>query len=132
MLKREDWERALAAQREMYRSLIEIEETTGQLLESVDRRDQVSVRLFLGMRQEQLDRAGAQRARLERQCADLPGADGERLRQVLSGAAAETEMEAALSAQVEKNRALLGRIIRQDQKLNRRLAGKQSFYGGVR
>ena len=129
MLKQEDWGRALAAQREIYRRLVEVEDATGQLMEAVDRRDQVSVRLFLSMRQEQLDRARVQRALLARQCAALPAGDSRRLRQLLSGAAAESEAEAPLAAQVEKNRILLERIVRADRTLNRRLAGKRSFYG---
>ena len=52
MLSKQELDAALAAERAMYRALSEVQDITRELLDAVDRQDQVSVRLFLSMRQE--------------------------------------------------------------------------------
>ena len=61
---------AHAIERQMYTSLTEIAELTDQLSDAVSRQDQVSVRLFLSMRQEEIDRMLGPRAALRRHCAE--------------------------------------------------------------
>ena len=51
----------------------------------VDRQDQVSVRLFLSMRQEQINQLRDQKELLKKQCGGLPKEEGDLLRQILSG-----------------------------------------------
>ena len=55
MLSKQELDAALAAERAMYRALSEVQDITRELLDAVDRQDQVSVRLFLSMRQEQIN-----------------------------------------------------------------------------
>lgn len=72
MLSKQELDAALAAERAMYRALSEVQDITRELLDAVDRQDQVSVRLFLSMRQEQINQLRDQKELLKKQCADCP------------------------------------------------------------
>ena len=118
-------------QRRIYTSLTEISELTSELSQALSRRDQVSVRLFLSMRREELDHLLEHKATLNRQCAQLPGDDAAALQQLLSGngeAVPDSPGKAALLRQVEMNRSLLERICQADQAVSLRLGGRRSFY----
>ena len=67
MLSKQELDAALAAERAMYRALSEVQDITRELLDAVDRQDQVSVRLFLSMRQEQINQLRDQKELLEKQ-----------------------------------------------------------------
>ncbi|WP_294548062.1 hypothetical protein [uncultured Pseudoflavonifractor sp.] len=118
-------------QRRIYASLTEISELTDQLSQALSRQDQVSVRLFLSMRREELDHLLAHRAALNLQCAQLPGDDSAALQQLLSGndgSVPDSPGKAALLRQVKMNRSLLERICQADQAVSLRLGGRRSFY----
>ena len=68
MLSKQELDAALAAERAMYRALSEVQDITRELLDAVDRQDQVSVRLFLSMRQEQINQLRDQKELLKKQC----------------------------------------------------------------
>ena len=129
MLSQEVLSAAAAVEKKMYLALCEVEELTMELAQAVDRRDQVSVRMFLSLRQEQVDRLQEQKALLNKQCAQLPDQDGTLLNQLLNAkepppcAGAEE-----LLRQVQRNRLLLERILRADRQASRRLGGAGSFY----
>ena len=128
MLSKQELDAALAAERAMYRALSEVQDITRELLDAVDRQDQVSVRLFLSMRQEQINQLRDQKELLKKQCGGLPKEGGDLLRQILSGKKPAGVEGEALSLQVERNRALLERTLQADKALSRRLAGRESFY----
>lgn len=128
MLSKQELDAALAAERAMYRALSEVQDITRELLDAVDRQDQVSVRLFLSMRQEQINQLRDQKELLKKQCGGLPEEEGDLLRQILSGKKPAGVEGEALSLQVERNRALLERTLQADKALSRRLAGRESFY----
>ena len=128
MLSKQELDAALAAERAMYRALSEVQDITRELLDAVDRQDQVSVRLFLSMRQEQINQLRDQKELLKKQCGGLPTEEGDLLRQILSGKKPAGVEGEALSLQVERNRALLERTLQADKALSRRLAGRESFY----
>ena len=128
MLSKQELDAALAAERAMYRALSEVQDITRELLDAVDRQDQVSVRLFLSMRQEQINQLRDQKELLKKQCGGLPKEEGDLLRQSLSGKKRGGVEGEALSLQVERNRALLERTLQADKALSRRLAGRESFY----
>lgn len=122
---------ATAIQRKMYTSLTEVADLTDQLSQAVDRRDQVSVRMFLSMRQEEIDQLTNYKAMLHRQCAELPPEDGTLLDQILTGKTSQSPTSPAgqaLLQQVEKNQTLLERVCRADQAVSRRLGGPTSYY----
>ena len=128
MLSKQELDAALAAERAMYRALSEVQDITRELLDAVDRQDQVSVRLFLSMRQEQINQLRDQKELLKKQYGGLPKEEGDLLRQILSGKKPAGVEGEALSLQVERNRALLERTLQADKALSRRLAGRESFY----
>ena len=119
---------AHGACRSMYTALTELLELTNELSEAIQRQDQVSVQLFLSMRQEPLDRLRVCDTRLRRLCSLLPPAEGAELRQVLNGQGGGTAATQGLERTVRQNRQLLEQITRIDERLNRRMGGKKSFY----
>ena len=120
---------AVSLQRSMYMSLTEVDELTTELSEAVNRQDQVSVQIFLSMRQEPINRLQALKARVEKQCAQLPPSEGALLRDILNGQGTPSNpQEEELTRLVEKNRGLLSRIVRADRRISQRLGGTHSFY----
>ncbi len=108
--------------------LNEVEDLTKQLGQALDRRDEVSVKMLIAMRQEPILRLeeieGEIRGRLE----SVPEETAIRLAELLNGAEPDTPEEDALSAQVEKNRRLLERIVSLDKLISARVGGRYSFY----
>lgn len=119
---------AHGACRSMYTALTELLELTNELSKAIQRQDQVSVQLFLSMRQEPLDRLRVCDTRLRRLCSLLPPAEGAQLRQVLNGQGGGTAATQGLERTVRQNRQLLEQITRMDERINRRMGGKKSFY----
>ena len=128
MLKKGDWTAALSVEKRMYLALSEVLETTESMLDAVERQDQVSVRMYLNMRQEQVNQLRNCKDMLRKQCGALPKADGDLLRQVLSGGPAGDPEGEELCRQVRRNRDLLERTVQADRRVSRRLGGKGSFY----
>lgn len=130
MLNEQTLSFACAVERQMYTSLTEIDELTSQLADAVTRQDQVSVRLFLSMRQEEIDRMLGHKAALRRHCAELPAQDGARLRLLLAGKPGDEPPDKvqALLKLVSTNRNLLEKICRADRSVSRRFGGSASFY----
>ncbi len=120
-------EMLLQKRKQMIR-LNEVEDLTKQLGQALDRRDEVSVKMLIAMRQEPILRLeeieGEIRGRLE----SVPEKTAIRLAELLNGAEPETPEEDALSAQVEKNRRLLERIVSLDKLISARVGGRYSFY----
>lgn len=84
--------------------------------------------MLIAMRQEPTDKlAGAHQA-LDQQRRTLPPSAAERLAALLKGAAAETEAEAPLAAQVGVNQRVLKQLVDLDRVVNRKLAREKSFY----
>lgn len=119
---------ATAMERQAYSILSEIEELTQELSNAFNRRDQISVRLFLNMRQEQILQLKECKAALEQHCARLPAQDGTYLRRILSGEELECPQGEALLAQIKRNKTILNRTLRADKALSLRMGGKNSFY----
>lgn len=127
MLSKQELDAALAAERAMYRPCPRCRISPGTA-DGGRPPDQVSVRLFLSMRQEQINQLRDQKELLKKQCGGLPKEEGDLLRQILSGKKPAGVEGEALSLQVERNRALLERTLQADKALSRRLAGRESFY----
>lgn len=120
---------AVAVEKKIYMALMETEDLTQQLAQAVDRQDQISVRMFLALRQEQIDILTQQQAILRRQCAQLPPQQAELLREILGGHTPSDSIGAEeLIRQVGRNRALLERVVGVDQRVSQRLGGAGSFY----
>ena len=131
MLNDQQLDSANAIQRKMYTALNEVAELTDELSQAVSRQDQVSVRMFLSMRREEIERLTGYQAMLYRQCDQLPPADGALLRQVISGrfqGSLPTASGETLLRQAAKNYALLQRVRQADRAVSSRLGGPHSFY----
>lgn len=131
MLSQQAVSAAMAVEKQMYLALTEVEELTGELGHALERRDQVAVRMYLSLRQEEINRLTEHKALLRRQCAQLPEEEARQLRALLSrqdtGPIEGTE---DLKRQVKRNGVLLDRVLRADKRISQRLGGKQSFYQG--
>ena len=129
MLSQQVVSAAAVVERKIYGLLAETEELTDELARALERQDQVAVRMFLSLRQDQVDQLTEQKALLKQQCRKLPPQEGALLRQFLNGEGTPASpQEEALARQVEKNRTLLERILRADRVISRRLGGAGSFY----
>ena len=101
---------------------------TEQMAQTLDRNDQVSVRMLLAMRQdpilhlEEVGRTGSARR------GSLSEEDQERVAALLAGAEPHSNEERIFLDQVGKTRRLLERVVELDRRISIRLAGENSFY----
>ncbi len=108
--------------------LNEVEDLTRQLGQALDRRDEVSVKMLIAMRQEPVLRLEEIEGEIRDRLESVPEETAIRLAELLNGAEPGTPEEDALSAQVEKNRRLLERIVSLDKLMSTRVGGRYSFY----
>ena len=135
MIRDQDYAASTAIQRKMYTSLNEVIELTDELSQAVSRQDQVSVRMFLSMRLEEIQRLTSYQAMLNRQCAQLSPEDAKLLTQLNSGlfsGQAPTPAAQALLKQAQRNRTVLERVRQADQAVSSRLGGSHSIYSKKR
>ena len=124
---------AMSAEQKMYTALSEVMELTGELVLAddsgleIDYLNKEPVQMFLGMRQEPIDRLESCKAMLERQCLQLPTEQRQILRGILQGQTPPPQAQ-ALGELVQKNKRLLDRILEVDRRLNLRIGGEHSFY----
>ena len=121
---------ALAVEKRMNLALNETLDLTQELLDSLGRQDEVSVRLNLSLRQEPIDQLLACQESLKRQAAGLPPPERELLRGLLNGEPVKSESAASreLAGLVARNQSLWERVVQADRSVSRRLGGRQSFY----
>lgn len=121
---------ALATERKRYTTLTEVMELTKELGDAFQRQDQVSVRLFLSMRQEPINQLREYRAIQRKRCAALPDEEGEVLWKVLTGQGSGdgSEQLQVLEKLIGQNRNLLERVQEADRQVSMKLGGKKSYY----
>jgi len=110
------------------RQLNEVSNLTVELAQSLDRRDDVTTKMVLSMRQEPLLHLQESRNTLERWIQTLPVEKAIRVAELLNGEKAKTSEEEPVCAQIEANKRLLERIVALDERLSLRTGGKHSFY----
>lgn len=105
--------------------LNEVEDLTRQLGQAIDRNDQVSMQMLVGMREEPLDKLRAADQAIREQLEVLSGGDeAAALAAMLNGgppAQPEERAQQLLCEQVAANRRRLNQIIELDKVLNQRL-----------
>ena len=122
------WMDLTVLERKKYNSLSEVLDLTRQLGESLDRNDQVAVRMLIAMRQdpllhlEEAERTAKDRRR------SLTEEEQRRIRSLLKGAEPQSSEERTFLDQAGKTRRLLERVVELDRRLSLRMAGGQSFY----
>ena len=127
-MTKSDWMDLAVLERKKYSLLSEVMDLSKQLGEVMDRNDDVSVRLLLAMRQEPLLRLQELKQVTDMKKESLSPEDRERISALDQGAAPQGEEETAYQNQAGSARRLLERIVELDERLNRRIAGKDSFY----
>ena len=122
------WMDLTVLERKKYNSLSEVLDLTRQLGESLDRNDQVAVRMLIAMRQdpllhlEEAERTAKDRRR------SLTEEEQRRIRSLLKGAEPQSSEERTFLDQAGKTRRLLERVVELDRRVSLRMAGGQSFY----
>ena len=122
------WMDLTVLERKKYNSLSEALDLTRQLGESMDRSDQVAVRMLIAMRQdpllhlEEAERTAKDRRR------SLTEEEQRRIRSLLKGAEPQSSEERTFLDQAGKTRRLLERVVELDRRVSLRMAGGQSFY----
>ena len=120
---------ALATERKCYAALTEVMELTQDLSDAVQRQDQVTVQMFLSMRQEPINQLKEYRSLQRKRCASLPEEESAALWKVLTGNGADgTGQLQDLEKVVGQNQSLLERIQQADRQVSVSLGGKKSFY----
>lgn len=86
------------------------------------------MRLFLSMRQEQINQLRDQKELLKKQCGGLPKEEGDRCDRSCPEKSRREWRERPCPSRWNGTRALLERTLQADKALSRRLAGRESFY----
>ena len=129
-MEKRDLEELLALEKKLYGKLTETTSLTKELGEAVERQDQASVRLLLSKRQTSVLELQELQAYIGLKRCDLSGDDGERFDALTAGLPALDAAERPVEAQVALNRRLLEQLVALDKRINLRLCGRRSCYGG--
>lgn len=124
-----DWMDLTVLERRKYNLLNETLDLSQQLGEAMDRNDDVSLRLVLALRQEPILGLEEVKRAIAVKMEGLSPEDRERVSELAGGAAPKGGEETAYFTQAGSVRRLLDRVVELDRRLNRRLAGENSFYG---
>lgn len=123
---------ALVQMKRMGNLLNELEDLTRQLGQSIDRNDQVSMSMLIGMRSEPLEKLQDAERVIREQLEAVEDADAAgALASMLNGGEAVdpgSRTQVMLCEQVSANRRRLKQIMDLDRILNRRMAGEKSVY----
>ena len=128
-MTKNDWMDLTVLERKKYNYLSEVMDLSQQLGEALDRNDDVSVRMLVAMRQDPILGLEEVKRATEIKRKDLSPEDQERLAFLAGGGAPQGAEETLYWNQAGSARRLLERVLELDRRLNRRLAGKDSFYG---
>jgi hypothetical protein len=118
----------LELEKRCYHKLVEATDLTRDLSEAVDRNDQVSLGLFLSLRQKALLEMQEIRSLMQLKRLELDPSEVEAFDRLLAGETAESPLEQPLVEQIAANRRLLGQLEAMDRRVNEKLCGEHSFY----
>jgi hypothetical protein len=114
--------------KKIYVHLVEVQDISKQLAEALDRNDQVTARMLIGMRNEPINSAQKAKQALGALRNDLEPEEALRLTELLNGAEPLTEQERPLAVQMKSNEQLLRQTLALDEILNRKIARDKSIY----
>ena len=118
----------LALEKQMYLKLVEAVDLTQQLTESVNRNDDVSITLFLNLRQKTLFELQELTATLDLMHLDFSPQAAEKFSDLRSGAEAESPAERLIADCILSNTRITKRLAELDKAVNQKLCGEKSFY----
>lgn len=127
-MTKNDWLDLTVLERQKYNHLSELMDLTRQLGEAIDRGDEVSVRILVSMRNDPLVGLEELKKATQLRTEALSREERERVEELNSGASPEDENETLYVNQAGSARRLWERVVELDQRLNRRMAGDDSFY----
>ena len=127
-MTKSDWLDLAVLERKKYNYLSEVWDLSQQMGQAMDRNDDVSVRLLMAMRQEPLLQLQELTQAVSLKTESLSPEERERVSALSRGAAPQGEEENTYHSHAGSVRRLLERIVELDERLNRRLAGENSFY----
>ena len=127
-MKESDLKELLELERKLYSKISETTNLTQELSDSVERNDQVSVELFLSMRQHPIWEMEELQSRIALKRVELNRQDALRFDALLSGAPAESRDELPLTKQLAMNRRFLTRLTELDRQASSKLCGDRSYY----
>lgn len=127
-MTKDDWLELTVLERKKYNYLVEVQDLTRQLAESLDRNDQVSARMLVAMRQDpirllaEVDNSGKLRMEVHSE------EDRQRAAALLKGATPGDDGQRIFQEQAQKTRRLLEQVVDLDRRVSTKMAGKSSFY----
>lgn len=127
-MTKNDWLDLSVLERKKYNLLSEVMDLSQQLGEAMDRNDDVSVRLLLAMRQEPILKLEEVQRAVKLKQETLSPEDLERVAAWNGPSAPKSEEETTYRSQAGSVHRLLKRVLELDERLNRRMGGKDSFY----
>lgn len=108
--------------------LIEVADVTRRMAEAFEHRDEVSVQVLLGEREQPVQQLHEIEEGVNEYLLTLPEAEAIRMNELLRGAEAETAEEKPLAEQVAQYRRVLETTVALDKQLSVRMGGGKSFY----
>lgn len=127
-MNKDGWMELTVLEKKKYNYLVEIQDITKQLGESLDRNDQVSAQMLVALRQDPV-RLLAEVDDVEKtRLAELPEEEQQLIRAVWAGGEPRDEGQRFFQEQAGKTRRLLEQVVELDRRLSLRMAGDRSFY----
>lgn len=127
-MTQDDWLELTVLERKKYNHLIEIQDLTRQLAESLDRSDQVSVRMLIAMRQDPIRLLAEADDNEKTRLNTLGDEAAEAVKRLRESAQPQNGGERTFLEQSGKTRRLLEQVVELDRRVSTRMAGGQSFY----
>lgn len=118
----------LQLEKGIQQKLMEAIELTRDLTESVERQDEVSIQLFLSMRQRVLLEWQELNSNLDLMQMELSPMAAEQLKALHGGEKAQVPEEFPVADCIATNRRLFKQLAQLDEQVSRKLCGEKSFY----
>lgn len=115
-------------ERKKYSCLLEVEDVTRQLADTLDRNDDVAARMLVAMRQDPILHLQEVDRDAKARMAGFPEEDRRRAAALREGQEPRDEGERTYAEQAGRARRLLEQVVALDRRLSIRMAGEQSFY----
>lgn len=127
-MTRDDWLELTVLERKKYNYLVEVQDVTRQLAESLDRNDQVSTRMLVAMRHDPIRQLAEVDSGSKTRTAALAQEDRALVAAVRRGEEPQDDGQRVYAEQAGKTRRLLEQVVDLDRRLSLRMAGEHSFY----
>ena len=127
-MTKDDWLELTVLERKKYNYLVELQDLTGQLAESLDRNDQVSVRMLVAMRQDPVRLLAEVDNSEKLRLGTFSEEDQDRVKALCQGEPPREDGERIFSEQAGKTRRLLEQVVAMDRRVSMKMAGENSFY----